>query len=500
MLQYTQEMVRALLEIGDAMRLLCCLLLGWSVLLSDADAQTTKESQDAAVAAIKELGGKVTFDEKNPGKPVIGVDLGRSISATDAGLVHLKDLTNLQSLNLGNTKVTDAGLEHLKGMTNLRELHLYDTQVSDAGLASLKGLTGLQKLGFAGTKVTDAGLVHLKGLTSLQTLWLGRTKVTDAGLVHLKGMTNLRELHLYDAKVSDAGLASLKGLTGLQKLGFGGTKVTDAGLVHLKGLTSLQTLWLGRTKVTDAGLVHLKGMTSLRGLYFHDTKVTDAGLEYLKGLTNLKTLNFRGARITAAGLSDLRAALLKRRIERDSVSQLSSDELRQAAISRSRRVDLPADVMAVRQVWIDDDLPPGAGSWTDWTWGTKPDHPVASGSRSVRGMNTRFHGVYFLDAQPRRRIEIGDKIFAYAYVPVAEPVRTLALKFFTHYWDHQVEWGERSLSTRRYLSASLAGALPVKGQWVQLEVDAQDAGLKPGTLLRGWALLHFGGSVFRNPL
>ncbi len=38
---------------------------------------------------------------------------------TDAGLKHLKGLTNLQSLDLGQTQVTDAGLEPLKGLTQL---------------------------------------------------------------------------------------------------------------------------------------------------------------------------------------------------------------------------------------------------------------------------------------------------------------------------------------------------------------------------------------------
>ena len=47
---------------------------------------------------------------------------------TDAGLVHLKGLTNLQSLDLDSTKVTDAGLEHLKGLTKLQSLSLSDTR------------------------------------------------------------------------------------------------------------------------------------------------------------------------------------------------------------------------------------------------------------------------------------------------------------------------------------------------------------------------------------
>jgi len=72
-------------------------------------AERTTASQAAAVAAIKKLGGRVTLDEKNLGKPVIGVNLSRQ-PVTDAGLEHLKRLTSLHTLNLFNTQVTDAGL------------------------------------------------------------------------------------------------------------------------------------------------------------------------------------------------------------------------------------------------------------------------------------------------------------------------------------------------------------------------------------------------------
>jgi hypothetical protein len=115
LIPYAQDMIliwgRVLLEIGDAMRVLCCLLLGSSVLLSGCGG-----SKEAAVAAIKKLGGFVSFEENNPGKPVVHVSLfGQDV--TDASLEHLKELTSLTSLDLVNTRVTEAGLEHLKGLT-----------------------------------------------------------------------------------------------------------------------------------------------------------------------------------------------------------------------------------------------------------------------------------------------------------------------------------------------------------------------------------------------
>ena len=42
------------------------------------------------------------------------LDLGFCRKITDAGLVHLKGMTNLQSLDLGGTKITDAGVADLK--------------------------------------------------------------------------------------------------------------------------------------------------------------------------------------------------------------------------------------------------------------------------------------------------------------------------------------------------------------------------------------------------
>ena len=37
-----------------------------------------------------------------------------------------------------STNITDAGLEHLKGLTNLEELDLRWTKVTDAGVAKLQ--------------------------------------------------------------------------------------------------------------------------------------------------------------------------------------------------------------------------------------------------------------------------------------------------------------------------------------------------------------------------
>ena len=66
-------------------------------------------------------------------EPLIALDLlDARITKNDQGfgqVIHV---------NLERTQVTDAGLVHLKGLTNLQELDLSRTRTTDAGVADLQ--------------------------------------------------------------------------------------------------------------------------------------------------------------------------------------------------------------------------------------------------------------------------------------------------------------------------------------------------------------------------
>jgi hypothetical protein len=62
---------------------------------------------------------------------------------TDAGLVHLKGLTKLGSLNLNGLPISDAGIDAIKDLPNLRGLYLDRTDVSGPGLGRLTSLPRL---------------------------------------------------------------------------------------------------------------------------------------------------------------------------------------------------------------------------------------------------------------------------------------------------------------------------------------------------------------------
>jgi len=180
--------------------------LGWKV--------REARQQQAAVAAILKLGGRVSYDYQfdaagsflSSGAPpgpewlhaLLGDDFFRSVYQIDF-LSLLRDST-----------LTDANLERLKGLSQLKELFLSSTHVTDAGLEHLKGLTNLEVLALGSTRVTDAGLQYLTQLTKLEALDLNCTQVSDAGLERLKGLTRLKELSLQATKVTPAGVAELQ--------------------------------------------------------------------------------------------------------------------------------------------------------------------------------------------------------------------------------------------------------------------------------------------------
>ncbi len=118
--------------------------LGWIV--------RSARIQRDAVAAIENAGGSVSYDwEWNNGKGIpggtawaprwlvdlIGVDYFGHVTDVIPGM------KNLSLLNLMSTKITDAGLAHLKGLTNLREVYLDDTRVTGSGERKRRSLPSL---------------------------------------------------------------------------------------------------------------------------------------------------------------------------------------------------------------------------------------------------------------------------------------------------------------------------------------------------------------------
>ncbi|HAA49391.1 MAG TPA: hypothetical protein DCE43_06690, partial [Planctomycetaceae bacterium] len=98
--------------------------------------QATVDKSPAEVDPVVTLEKLRAGSKRNEQGEVVEVQL-RGTGGTDASLLHLKGLTQLQDLNLFGTKITDAGLVHLKGLTKLQTLRL-SYQITAAGVADLQ--------------------------------------------------------------------------------------------------------------------------------------------------------------------------------------------------------------------------------------------------------------------------------------------------------------------------------------------------------------------------
>jgi hypothetical protein len=199
---------------------------------------------------------------------------GQEVDFKDADLANLvrRYSDRIWGLHLGNTKVTDEGLRFLKEIPELRHLGLGEegpwdfshkplpetSRITDAGLAHLRDLKQLQSLHIRGLSVTDAGLDSLSGLSNLHNLFLSRTRVQGPGLASLKSLPQLLYLSLDGSTVSGKELSRLAGLPSLGLLSLNGIPLTTDGLTALKPLTSLSHLEIRGCGLSDAQVKDLQ--------------------------------------------------------------------------------------------------------------------------------------------------------------------------------------------------------------------------------------------------
>jgi sugar lactone lactonase YvrE/Leucine-rich repeat (LRR) protein len=228
---------------------------------------------------------------------------------TSAGLVHLKDLKNLERLNICLTAVDDRGFEHLAGLVKMRRMVICASKITGTGFQHLQEMKQIESINLHSAPASDAGLEAIGKLTSLKRLEIVHTKVTDAGLKHLAGLVHLQQLHIHGPETTAAALPFLGQLKELDQLDVYDRAASNLTLEQISKLPRLRTLMLVLGIFDDEGVKQLARLTTLEELTLDSDKVTDASIEYLAGLRNLRKLNLGRARITAAGRQRLTAMI-----------------------------------------------------------------------------------------------------------------------------------------------------------------------------------------------
>lgn len=152
-------------------------------------------------------------------------------------------------------------------------------------------------------------------------------------------------------------------------------------------------------------------------------------------------------------------------------------------------------------VWIDDETPAGAVLAGDganpWQFVEAPDHPVHHGKKSHTRTGDGLNQHFFTGAAEPLVIAEHTKFFAWVFIDPKNPPKTLQLQFNDGNWNHRASWGgDRAFGAGQNNDANRRmGKLPKAGEWVRLEVAAEQVGLKAGSKINGWAFTQFDGTV-----
>ena len=157
-------------------------------------------------------------------------------------------------------------------------------------------------------------------------------------------------------------------------------------------------------------------------------------------------------------------------------------------------------------IFFDDGPPVGAtldGSLksNSWKWVQKPE-PVYSGSFSHTFAASPAGGIaqhYFINSSAGLKVNPSDVLFAYVYIdPKWKPTEVMMQWSIGNNWEHRAYWGEDGIPWGQNFSPSRLpmGTLPKTGEWVRLEVPANQIGVEAPTQINGWSFDHVGGVVY----
>jgi len=210
---------------------------------------------------------------------------------TAAGVVHLKNMSALESLNFHGRLASDAVLREIAAIPRLRWLHAQDLAsgdeglvalgrcttlehvitrfcdaISDRGLAALARLPRLTTLNMGGRRLTDAAFAPFAAATSLTDLAPHRSR--DGAFVHIAAMPKLERLvNMYNRSTTDAATRHLEGHATLRHYAAFGTQITDDSLLVLARLPDVEVVVLDNLfGITDEGVRTLARAPTLREL------------------------------------------------------------------------------------------------------------------------------------------------------------------------------------------------------------------------------------------
>ena len=131
-------------------------------------------------------------------------------AVSDDGLLHLRRLAHLNTVQLYGSQLTDSCVESLLSIERLTGLELHGPQFTDACTNAIADLRRLESLSVADSQISDCGVADISTMSSVKWLDLSCTQVSDRIVVYLKHSIGLKGIWLFNTPVSENGAEQLR--------------------------------------------------------------------------------------------------------------------------------------------------------------------------------------------------------------------------------------------------------------------------------------------------
>jgi hypothetical protein len=147
---------------------------------------------------------------------------------------HLGHIPTLESLNVISTKFNDEWMPHIAKLNRLKTLRFTNNgKLTDAGMVQLAGLKDLESFSFVGTAITGRAYAKFEGFDRSESLPI------------IQEIKTLKRLTLTNCKATtDDDLKLIATMTQLESLELGSLLLPDVRLPLLKDLAFLKSLRL----------------------------------------------------------------------------------------------------------------------------------------------------------------------------------------------------------------------------------------------------------------
>ncbi len=265
---------------------------------------------------------------------LVELDLSSNTGLTGAAMKSLSSLTDLERLDLVQTRFNDLHTRRLKKLEKLRVLDLRgNMEAGDMTLGVVGGMPAVETFKHRSTIVSDDGVENLSKSKTLRSLLAQDFAISSASGRHLAAIPTLESLEVFRCQgFGSEGVLALAPLTKLERLTLRDLpEVDDAALAVLASLPNLKRLYLHELpSVSDEGLKHLTAAKHLQVLdIWAVPRMTDAAVAAIASLPDLKELSIRETGVSEAGLEKIAAmpSLVSLTFKNGDVSPATAEKL-----------------------------------------------------------------------------------------------------------------------------------------------------------------------------